>query len=104
MSFKSRISAALVVPAVALAAFAASAGAGDVATYDTELKIRDSFPAFHGKVKSDTQICVANRTVKLFRKKPNRPRKLLGTDRTNGQGEWAITEETHGFTLKSGIY
>ena len=90
--------------AVALGILASLASAGEIATFDTDLKIRDSAPAFHGKVKSDSGVCVADRKVKLFRKRrPGRPAKLLGSDRSNAIGRWAVLEPAE-FTLTSGIY
>lgn len=85
-------------------ALATLASAGDVATFDSKLIMRATAPAFHGKVKSDSDDCVAQRKVKLLRRKRRgRPARLLGTDRTNGNGEWAVTEPND-FTLRSGIY
>ena len=89
---------------VAFGILTSLAAAGDVATFDTNLKIRDSAPAFHGKVRSDSNLCVADRKVKLFRKRrPGRPVKLLGTDRSDDNGRWAVLEPEE-FTLTSGIY
>ena len=89
---------------MALGLVATIAAAGDVATFDTKLAISDNAPAFHGKVKSDSDLCVADRKVKLYRKRRgSAPRRLLGEDRSNGNGFWAITEPDD-FTLTSGIY
>lgn len=94
----------VLVPAAVFAlGLAAPAGAGDVATYDTELKMRDTFPAFHGRVKSDADVCVKGRKVKLYRKKRNGDNKLLGVDLADSRGKWAITEPDE-FTLRSGAY
>ena len=83
--------------------FTAVAPAGDAATFDTKLIMRQTAPAFHGKVKSDSDLCVADRKVKLYRKKrAGRPKHLLGTDRSDENGKWAVLEDQ--FTLKSGIY
>ena len=83
--------------------FAAAASAGDVATYDTTLIMRQTAPAFHGKVKSDSDLCIADRRVKLYRRKrAGRPKHLLGTDRSDENGRWAVLEDQ--FTLRSGIY
>jgi hypothetical protein len=83
--------------------FATLAFAGDVATFATDLEMRDSAPAFHGKVKSDSDLCIGDRKVNLYRRKrPGRPRHLLGTDYSNPQGRWAVLEDQ--FTLRSGIY
>ena len=84
-------------------AFTALASAGDVATFGTNLIMRQTAPAFHGRVKSDSDLCVADRKVKLYRRnRPGRPRRLLGTDRSNDRGKWAVLENE--FTLRSGIY
>ncbi len=89
---------------LATGALATIAWGGDVATYDTRLVMRDTAPAFHGKAKSELDDCEMAREVKLLRRKrPGRPLKLLGTDLTDAQGRWAITEPDE-FTLKSGIY
>ena len=83
--------------------FTAVAPAGDVATFDTKLIMRQTAPAFHGRVKSDSDLCVADRKVKLYRKKrAGRPKHLLGTDRSDERGTWAILEDQ--FTLRTGIY
>lgn len=68
----------------------------------TKVVIRDSAPAFHGKLKAAIDDCIVMREVKLIRKKPGKPGKVVGTDGTNGQGKWKITEDQ--FTLKSGVY
>jgi hypothetical protein len=95
-----------VVAAVAVTGGIAAgiAGAGDVATFGTRVTISERAPAFHGRVKSDSDDCVADRKVKLLRRKRRgRPARILGTDRTTNNGRWAITEPAD-FTLKSGIY
>jgi hypothetical protein len=89
---------------VAGGALAAIASAGDVATFSTRVVIRETAPAFHGKVRSDEDKCAEDRKVKLLRRtRRGRPTRLLGTDLTNDNGKWAITEPDE-FTLKSGIY
>ena len=104
MSFLTRVLTVLVIPLTAAAAIATMASAGDVATFPTKVSIAEQAPAFHGKVKSDTQECIEDRKVKLMRRKrAGRPVKVLGRDRTEDNGRWAITEPDE-FTLKSGIY
>ena len=89
---------------LATGALATIAWGGEIATFDTRLVMRETAPAFHGKVKSDSDDCVADRKVKLLRRKrPGRPLRQLGTDRTSDRGRWAITEPDE-FTLRSGIY
>lgn len=104
MRLSTRVLAALVIPAAALAALATSATAGDVATFGTRVTISSDPPAFHGRVFSDADVCREQRRVKLLRRtRPGRPVRVLGTDRTEGNGRWAITEPDD-FTLRSGIY
>jgi len=89
---------------VASGAFAAIALAGDVATFDTKVGIANRAPAFHGKLRSDENACVADRRVKLLRRtRPGRPARVLGRDKTGNNGRWAITEPEE-FTLRSGLY
>jgi hypothetical protein len=83
---------------------AAVASAGDVATFPTKLTMSKQAPAFHGKVKSDEDMCIEDRKVKLLRRtRSGRPYRLLGSDRANSNGRWAVKEPQE-FTLKSGIY
>jgi hypothetical protein len=99
-----RALAVLVLPLAAIVAVASIATAGDIATFPTRVTISKQAPAFHGKVRSDTDDCVGDRKVKLMRRKrAGRPVRTLGTDRTEDNGRWAITEPDD-FTLKSGIY
>ena len=104
MSPLTRVLAVLVLPTAPLAALATSATAGDVATFDTGVTISSRAPAFHGRVFSDADVCRQDRRVKLIRKvRRNRPARVLGIDRTEDNGRWAITEPDD-FTLRSGIY
>lgn len=104
MSLLTRVLCVLVLPLAAIGAVATIATAGDVATFPTKVSIAEQAPAFHGKVKSDTEDCIGDRKVKLMRRKrAGRPVKVLGRDRTEDNGRWAITEPDD-FTLKSGIY
>ena len=85
-------------------ALAAAASAGDVATFPTKVTMSKQAPAFHGKVRSDEEACIEGRKVKLLRRtRPGRPYRLLGGDRANRNGRWAVKEPQE-FTLKSGIY
>ena len=70
---------------------------------ESHIGISERFPAFHGDVDAEENECVPHRTVKLYREK-NGPDKFLGQDGTSATGEWAITEASHGFILKSGVY
>jgi hypothetical protein len=82
--------------AVAVAAIA-PAGAQDMPV-TTKLKLRNSAPAFHGKVKASSDVCVAGRKVRLFKVRKGED-KLLGKDRANGKGRWVIPKDP-----KSGVY
>jgi len=75
----------------------APAGAQDM-PFESKIRLKNGFPAFHGKVKSDSADCIANRKVRLFKVKPGED-KLLGKDRTDVEGRWEILR-----TPKSGIY
>jgi hypothetical protein len=88
------------VAIAALAAPLAVAGGGNVVEIETTVKLRESFPAFHGKVKSDNEACVYPRRVKLFKQRRNGGRKLLGTDQTDMNGRWEVIVDP----LKSGAY
>jgi hypothetical protein len=80
------------------------ASAGDVATFPTRVTMSKQAPAFHGKVKSDEDMCIEGRKVKLLRRtRAGRPYRLMGTDRAKPNGRWAVKEPQE-FTLKSGIY
>jgi hypothetical protein len=68
--------AALLVPA------SGSAAAG------TKVIVSFKLPAFHGKLASSSQGCVANRTVRLFKVRSG-PDRVLKTDRSNAKGKWA---------------
>jgi hypothetical protein len=89
------------VLALAVSGLVASAGA---ATNTVEIKsriiMRESFPAFHGKVRSPNEACAQNRVVKLFKKKRNGGRRLLGKTHTNGKGKWKVVVDP----LSSGVY
>ncbi len=72
-------------PGIALAAVLAISGSSlavaggtNTVTIDSEIVMRDSFPAFHGKVKSSNSACLQPRLVKLFKLRRNGGRKLLG--------------------------
>lgn len=61
--------------------------------YESKITLANSFPAFHGKVKSDGGgICVENRKVRLFSEEPGSD-ELLGKTRTNAKGKWKILRE-----------
>ena len=62
--------------------------------------MRETFPAFHGKVTSSNAACTQNRLVKLFKKRQNGGRKVLGKTDTDLAGKWQVIVDP----LKSGLY
>lgn len=91
---------AAVAAATAVAAFAAgtvSAPAADQ-PFDSKIRLTERFPFAHGKVKSDSPDCIANRKIRLFKVKKGDD-KVLGKTRTGSDGKWEILREP-----KSGVY
>ena len=78
----------------------ASAEAKSAGLERTAISISSSVPAFHGKVKSDKQICKTGRRVKLYRKRSGEDAKRLGSDRSAASGRWDIRVGN----LRSGAY
>jgi hypothetical protein len=76
------------------------AGATNTVQIDSTIKLRNSFPAFHGKVTSPNQACADNRLVKMFKKKRSGGRKLLGKTHTDINGKWEVIVDP----LSSGAY
>jgi len=90
--------AALVV--VVSVSAVAPAGATNTVEIGSTIKMRQSFPAFHGKVKSSNDACEQNRLVKLFKKRRNGGRRLLGKTHTDAAGKWEVIVDP----LSSGVY
>lgn len=88
------------VAAIAVAAFAAGTVSAPAADQPFESKIRltERFPFAHGKVKSDSPDCIANRKIRLFKVKKGDD-KVLGKTRTGSDGKWEILRDP-----KSGVY
>ena len=81
----------LVTACAAVLGVAATALAqGETVEIQTEVIIRDTAPAFHGKVKADNENCVEDRKVKLFKQKRSGGKKLLGTDHAANGGKWKV--------------
>lgn len=97
MSRKTAVATVLALLAVPCAALA---GAGQTVELNSQVKIRNNFPAFHGKVKSQNAACTEQRRVKLFKQRRNGGRKLLGFDQTDNDGKWFVEVDP----LKSGAY
>ena len=92
--FGSLVAAALVVFAVSATLVAAST------SYSTSIFMSEKFPAFHGKLHSDNDFCIADRPVKVYHERSG-PDKLLGTDRSEDNGSWSVPI---GSKLISGAY
>lgn len=92
-----RRAAATALGGIMLVSAAAPANAQDM-PFASKIRLENGFPAFHGKVKSDSPDCIANRKVRLFKEKSG-PDKLLGKDRTDSAGEWEILK-----TPRPGVY
>jgi hypothetical protein len=95
------LAAALAVVGVVLLSWSTGvAGTTNTVEIKSRIILRESFPAFHGRVKSPNQACVQQRRVKLFKRKPNCDRRLLGKTRTNAAGKWEVIVDP----LSSGAY
>jgi hypothetical protein len=70
------------------------------AAYKTKVVVSLKFPAFHGKLVSPRQSCLAGRQVKMYRERNGR-KVQLGRDTSNAKGKWAIPV---GKNLTSGAY
>jgi hypothetical protein len=86
--------------AVVLGAAATAFAQGETVEIETQVIIRDTAPAFHGKVKADNENCVEDRKVKLFKEKRSGGKKLLGTGHAADGGKWKIPFDK----LTSGAY
>jgi hypothetical protein len=86
--------------AVILGAAATAFAQGETVEIQTEVIIRDTAPAFHGKVKADNENCVEDREVRLYKEKRSGGKKLLGLDQASNSGKWKIPFDK----LTSGAY
>jgi hypothetical protein len=77
---------ALAVPALALA----GGQPGQTVNIDTQVKLRNGAPAFHGKVTAGNPNCVEDRLVKMFQRLPDGSKKLLGKTHAANNGKWKI--------------
>jgi hypothetical protein len=60
----------------------------------------DNSPAFHGRPKAKNDACVRQRKVKMFKKRKDGGKRLLGTDVTSKKGKWKVIVNP----LKNGDY
>jgi hypothetical protein len=63
---------------------------GETVEIQTQVKLRNSAPAFHGRVAADNANCVEDRKVKMFKQKRSGAHKLLGIDHADNDGKWSI--------------
>ena len=77
--------------ATALGVGAAAPAMADT-KYDSKIRVANSFPAFHGKVRSDVELCVENRKVIMYSEMPGDD-DVLGKTRTDGDGKWKVKVE-----------
>jgi hypothetical protein len=90
--------AALVVAVIPALAFAG--GPGQTVEIESVVKIRNSAPAFHGRVIADNEACSAQRLVKTFKLRRSGGKKLLGSGTADDAGKWAVPFDK----LGSGAY
>ena len=89
--------------AIALVLVPAAALAGETnppATVASGIKIRASFPAFHGRVVAENGSCNGPRPVKLFERKRNGDKRLYGRTSSDIDGHWQVIVDP----LASGAY
>jgi hypothetical protein len=97
-----RIGLVRTLAAGALLAFAAVgvASAGNTETIESEIKLRNNAPAFHGRIVSNNDACEQGRSVKLFKERRSGAKKLLGKTASDLEGKWQVLVDP----LKSGAY
>jgi hypothetical protein len=87
---RSYLPSTLVVAAVAALALAVSGSAmSDPTSYATTIFMSQKPPAFHGKLRSKNDFCVADRPVRVYRERSG-PDRLLGSTRSEEDGRWAV--------------
>jgi hypothetical protein len=79
---------------------AVPAAATQTVHIQSEIKIRNHAPAFHGRITSSNDACEQLRSVKLFKQKRNGTKKLLGQTTSDLDGKWTVLVDP----LKSGAY
>ena len=98
MSFKSRSRRMTVVTGVAtiaaVAVGAATAPAQDM-PFDSKIRLTERAPFAHGKVKSDSSMCIANRKIRLFEDVRKGEDIVLGKTRTGSDGKWTINVDPY---------
>ena len=98
-----RARAALIALLAGLGALAPAAGAAarePTASFATKVFISEKYPAFHGRLHSESAFCAAQRPVMVFRALPGKD-ELLGHKRSAEDGTWQVSIGTK---LTSGAY
>jgi hypothetical protein len=83
------INRCLLIAVVIFAVLVPAASAPGANGASTKIVVSLKFPAFHGTLKSPRAGCLGSRGIKLYRQKAG-PDKLLGSDRSEDNGKWAI--------------
>jgi hypothetical protein len=96
----SRMGVTAVAALAALATAVPALGGGHTVKIESELTMADNSPAFHGRVKAKNDACVGQRKVKLFKKRKDGGKRLLGTDVSSKKGKWKVLVNP----LKKGDY
>ena len=80
----------------------AQAGGPNIPHVQSVLKIRNAFPAFHGRVVADDDFdyCNGSRPVKMYERKRSGGRRLIDKTTTDLDGKWEVIVEP----LTSGSY
>ncbi len=92
--------AATIVAAVLLSGPAFGGMMSPSNNYEVAVKLKKGPPAFHGKVVSQNDFCVAEREVKLKKDLRGRKNPTVGLAVTDLDGDWEFRVEP----LKSGAY
>ena len=85
---------------LAVAVPTAQAGGPEIPHVQGTVKIRNSAPAFHGRVVADDGICNGPRTVKVYEREQDAERRLLGKTTADADGKWEVLVDP----LSSGSY
>lgn len=97
--FRAAAVAGLAIAVVGLGTVGASASE---TKYRTDLRMSEKYPAFHGKVRSKSDFCIANRPVVLYRERRGAGAVdiVLGETMSRSNGGWKIKVNN----LRSGVY
>jgi hypothetical protein len=100
ISLRSAAIKVLAAAGVLALAVAIPAAATQTVHITSEIKLRNHFPAFHGRITSPNSACEEGRSVKLFKERRSGAKKLLGQTISDADGKWTVLVDP----LKSGAY